>query len=133
MTELTNPSTITVTWKTEWKRWDGLPYTSSYAAGFTEAESDLVYVLTYSKDGGRTWLNVKGDVPETPGTLPWIAGTGPDPARTINDAATGNESYVWATPAASFPEGSYLLHIEGFRKTEAQHYVAHQEKIYVNR
>ena len=38
--------------------------------------------------------------PEQLGILPWIAGTGPDPTRTINDAGTGNETYAWPTPAA---------------------------------
>ncbi len=133
VTELNNPATIPVIWKTEWKRWDGKPYTTAYAGTFTEPESDLVYMVMYSKDGGQTWLNVKTNAPETPGTLPWIAGTGPDPTRTVLDAATGNETYNWPVPAASFPEGSYMVRIDGFRKTEALHYVSHQEKIYVNR
>ena len=53
--------------------------------------------------------------------------------RTKADAGTGNESFTWSTPAGSFPEGSYLVRIEGFRTSEAQHFVQHQEKIYVNR
>ncbi len=133
VTELTNPVSVPVIWKTEWKRWDGKPYTTGYAVGFTELESDLVYLVLYSKDGGQTWLNVKTNQPETPGVLPWIAGVGPDPARTKSDAATGNETYVWPTPVASFPEGTYMLRVEGYRRNEALHYVSHQEKIYVNR
>ena len=64
--------------------------------------------------------------------LPWLAGA-PDPALTLNDGGVGNESWVWNTPAATFPEGSYIIRIESYRKTEPQHYSQHQEKIYVNR
>ncbi len=83
VTEINSPASIPIIWKTEWKRWDGKPYTTAYAAGFAETESDLVYMALYSKDGGQSWLNMKTDAPETPGTLPWIVGTGPDPARTL--------------------------------------------------
>ena len=111
---------------------DGKPYTSAFASTFTEAESDLVYVPLYSKDGGRSWLNMKNNSPATLGKLPWLAGV-PAPALTVNDAGVGNETWTWPTPSATFPEGSYIIRIEAYRKTEAQHYSQHQEKIYVNR
>jgi hypothetical protein len=133
VTELNNPATVTVQWKDAWTRWDGLKYTTAYAAGFTEAENDLVYVLVYSNDGGGTWRNMRTNEQIQLGVLPWIAGVGPDPARTVNDVAVGDESYVWATPAATFPEGSYLLRVQAFRRSEVLHYSHHQEKIYVNR
>lgn len=133
ITELNNPAAIAVTWKTEWKRWDGQPYTSSYASTFTEPETDLVYVLLYSLDSGKTWLNMMTDQVEVPGDIPWIAGVGPDTTRTVKDVGTGNESYSWSTPAAKFPEGSYIIRIDGYRTDEAQHYFHHQEKIFVNR
>jgi hypothetical protein len=133
VTELSDPASIPISWKTEWTRWDGRPYTTAYAPGFAEDEAALVHVLLYSRDGGRTWLNVRNDAPETPGTMPWIEGTGPDPARTLDDAGVGSETYVWATPKASFPEGTYVLRIESYRRDETLHYAHHQEKIYVNR
>ncbi len=134
ITELENPSTIQVQWSTEWSRWDGLPYTESYPASHTEDEADLVYVLSYSPDGGRTWLNMLDDQPTELGVIPWIDGVGPDPARTLKDAAPGaNESWTWSTPAARFPQGSYLIRIEGYRSSESLHYSHHVEKIYVNR
>jgi type II secretory pathway pseudopilin PulG len=133
VTELTNPATITVRWKDAWTRWDGLPYTAAYPVGFAEAEADLVYVLLYSRDGGKTWLNIKTQEPATLGVLPWIAGVGPDPVRTVDDAGPGDEVYTWNTPAATYPEGTYLVRIEAFRRNEALHYSNHQEKIYVNR
>ena len=132
ITELTNPSSIPVTWKTEWTRWDGKPYTTAFLGTFTEAESDLVYVPLYSRDGGRTWLNMKNGSTATLGVLPWLGGV-PNPALTVNDGGVGNETYTWNTPSATFPEGSYIIRIEAYRKTEPQHYAQHQEKIYVNR
>ncbi|MFV1958724.1 MAG: hypothetical protein ACC662_04855, partial [Planctomycetota bacterium] len=134
ITELENPSSIQVQWSTEWTRWDGLAYTESYPANFTQPESDLVYVLSYSKDGGKNWLNMLSDQPVELGKMPWIEGSGPDPAATLKDQNDGgDESWTWSTPKADFPEGSYLVRIEGYRSSESLHYSQHQEKIYVNR
>ncbi|MCC7137445.1 MAG: hypothetical protein IT460_03340 [Planctomycetes bacterium] len=132
VTELDDPTTIPVRWKIEWKRWDGRKYTDSYADNFAETESDLVYVLLLSRDGGKTWRNMKtGDLAEQ-GVLPTVNGL-PDPDRTWPDAATGEETWTWSTPAASYPEGTYVLRIECYRTSEPLHYAAHQEKVYVNR
>ena len=76
---------------------------------------------------------MKTDLPETPGALPTLPGGAPDPARTLADAGAGNEAYTLATPGTKFPEGSYVLRVEGYRKNETQHYAHHQEKIFVNR
>ncbi len=134
ITELEDPSTIDVQWRIEWRRWDGKPYTRSYAAGFAQAESDLVYVPMYSTDNGKTWLSMRDDASIQPGHLPWIEGVGPDPARTVLDlTAGGNETFSWAVPKDRFPEGSYLIRIETFRVDESLHYAQHMEKIYVNR
>jgi hypothetical protein len=132
VSELSNPASVTLQWSTEWKRWDGLKYTNTYATTFTEAESELVYVLLLSRDNGDTWTNMKTGEAATPGVLPTAGGV-PDPARTWADAATGNESWTLATPATTFPEGTYLFRIDGFRKTEPLHYAWHEEKVYVNR
>ena len=40
---------------------------------------------------------------------------------------------TWSTPAAGFPEGSYLVRIDAYRSSESLHYSQHMEKIYVNR
>ncbi len=134
ITELEDPVAIPVQWSTEWKRWDGLPYTSTFPANFAENESDLVYVLSYSKDGGRTWLNMMDDQPSELGVMPWINGVGPDPSRTLNDSNSGgDEVWMWNTPVSKFPQGSYLIRIEGYRASESLHYSQHVEKIYVNR
>src|SRR5260370_27142598 len=34
--DINDPSTLAITWTLDWKRWDGLPYTPSYAANFKE-------------------------------------------------------------------------------------------------
>ena len=77
VTELENPTTIAVQWRADWMRWDGRPYTESYPAGYVGDETDLVYVLMYSKDGGRNWLSMLDDQPIEPGRMPWIEGVGP--------------------------------------------------------
>jgi prepilin-type N-terminal cleavage/methylation domain-containing protein len=134
VTELNDPASIAVQWHLDWQRWDGLKYTNLYASTFAETQTDQCYVLLYSRDNGRTWLNMKDESVATPGVLPWIAGVGPDPARTKMDAVpAGDETFTWATPAASFPEGTYLIRIEGYRTGESLHYAHHQEKIYVSR
>jgi hypothetical protein len=134
ITELESPETIPVTWSTEWKRWDDQKYTLSYPDNFSEPESALFYVPMYSKDNGETWLDMLDDQPVTPGTPPWTAGVGPDPSRTLDDVnPSGDETYTWSTPASKLPEGSYLIRIEAYRRTEALHYAQHQEKIYVSR
>ena len=46
---------------------------------------------------------------------------------------SGNETYVWATPAADFPQGVYVLRIEAYRASQPLHYAQHQEKIHVDR
>ncbi|MDJ0974996.1 MAG: prepilin-type N-terminal cleavage/methylation domain-containing protein [Planctomycetota bacterium] len=134
ITELEDPVSIVVRWSTEWKRWDGLNYTESFADTFAEDETNLTYVLMYSTDGGKSWRHMTDNTEATPGEMPWIEGTGPDPAKTVADGNNGgDESWIWSTPAAGFPEGSYLIRIEGYRNTESLHYVQHMEKIYVNR
>ena len=134
VTELDNPSTVDVRWSIEWKRWDGQVYTSAYPTTHAEDETDLLYVPMYSVDNGRTWRDMLRDEVVEPGRIPWLAGTGPDPARTLVDQVPGgDESLLWSTPAASYPEGSYLVRVEAYRASESLHYSQHVEKIYVNR
>ncbi len=135
LTEIDSPSTIPVSWSIQWRRWDGLKYTTNYPDDFAENEADLIYVLSYSKDGGATWLNMMDESPATLGELPWDddAGT-PDASRTLVDSApAADETYLWDTPAAKLPKGSYRIRVEAYRRTEPLHYAQHMEKIYVNR
>ena len=136
LTELPNPASISVQWKTQWTRWDEKPYTHSYPDPFTlESDASLLYVLMYSVDGGDVWRNMRDGSVAVLGELPRDAATGaPDMARVLSDVNTGgDEAWVWNTPAASFPAGSYLIRIETYRATEPLHYAQHMEKIYVDR
>ncbi len=134
VTEIIEPSTIPIRWSTGWARWDGLPYTEAYPDGFAEDEEDLRYVLMYSMDNGTSWKHMLDDTRAELGVLPWIEGVGPDPAKVLPDLSPGaDEIWTWSTPPASFPEGSYLIRIEGYRASESLHYVQHMEKIYVKR
>ena len=133
ITELDDPATIELRWKTEWARWDGKKYTTSYPDSFTESTASLVYVPMVSRDNGNTWESILDGNPVTPGTIPWIEGVGRDPAQTVLDTSPGDEVLTWSTPPGLFPKGSYLIRIEAFRMDEALHYTQHMEKIYVNR
>ena len=134
VTELISPVNLLLTWEANWTRWDGLPYTGAYTAGFKEAESDLVYVLLYSRDNGTTWLNLLDESPAQLGEMPRNAAGEPDPARTLADRSPGaEETWLWDTPAGSFPKGSYKVRIEVHRQGERSHYAMHMEKIYVDR
>jgi hypothetical protein len=134
VTELEDPSSIQVRWSATWRRWDGQPYTTSYPTTFAEDESDLVYVLLVSRDGGSTWTNLLDGSPGELGVLPWIEGVGPDPARTRSDqVAGGDESFLWNTPAVAVPQGSYMLRVEAYRAGETLHYAQHMERIHVDR
>lgn len=134
ITELQDPGSIEVSWSTEWRRWDGLKYTDAFPDGHTESEANLRYYLMYSTDGGNTWRNMLNNADAEPGNVPWIDGTGPDPAATLGDTtAGGDETWIWNTPSVTFPEGSYLIRIEAYRSTEKLHYSQHMEKIYVER
>ena len=81
----------------------------------------------------KDYLHMARLLQEFPGVLPWVAGVGSDPVRTVADGGPGNESWTWSTPSSRFPEGSYLVRIEAYRGDEAQHYAHHQEKFFVKR
>jgi len=125
ITELNNPEEIEVLFKTEWARWDGLPYTET--GTFVEDESLLNYQILYSRDNGDTWLHVQDDSPAKVGVL------STDPFHIEQDAGLGDETYTWDTPLEDFPEASYLLRVECYREGAQVHYSWHQNKIYIQR
>jgi len=122
--DLVDPDAITVTWDVTWRRWDGLPYTPSYPADFSE-DTTVRYALLYSRDNGRTWLHMKDDTTAAPGVRP-----------ASGYLQTGT-SYLLDTPAAKFPKGNYLLRVEAYRDIGAQelplHYSFHQYRAFIKR
>jgi hypothetical protein len=126
-TEIMDPTTINVTWHSEWRRWDGLPYTTTFPLTYTRADSNVQYVLMYTADNGVTWRHMQDDSIATPGTLP-------APALRLNDTVPGgDETYAWPTPPSSFPVGTYRIRVEAYRTGARLHYSFHEERIYVNR
>lgn len=125
ITELNNPDDIEVLFGTTWTRWDGQPYTQT--GTFVEDESQLEYSITYSNDNGTTWRFVQDDSIASIGARP------DDNMYLIADAGTGDETYNWGVPSASFPEGSYLLRVECYRLGAQVHYAWHQNKIFIQR
>jgi hypothetical protein len=127
-TPLDNPSSINVTWAITWRRWDDKLYTQSYGAGFSETVV-LYHVLMYSKDDGVTWFHAYDDSPAVPGRPP------SDPDRYLPsdpEVVTGLTDTI-NTPAASFPEGNYLIRVETYRTGYPMHYSFHQFRAYIQR
>ena len=51
----------------------------------------------------------------------------------LDAVAAGDESYVWATPADSFPPGVYRIPVETYQSGSRLHYSFHEERIYIDR
>ena len=116
---------VEIIWDVEWTRWDGNPYSGT--GTYSESEGDLVYQVTYSRDGGDTWLHISDDSPAEPGTVP------DDASYLIDDASPGQENLTWSVPTGSFPRGSYYLRIDAFRNGAQIHYAYHQTKLFLKR
>jgi hypothetical protein len=124
-TEFTDPDQIALTAAVSWRRWDDLPYRPTGTYG--ESEAELVYVLSYSNDGGKTWRYVQDDSVATPGVRPTNG------LYLTADAGPGNETWVWDVPEAQFPAGSYLLHVDCYRVGSEVHYACHTTRFYLDR
>jgi hypothetical protein len=118
--DLDDPSTINVTWTSQWRRWDGLPYTPAYSNTFAETTT-VRYTPLYSRDNGRTWLHMQDDTP---------ASIGVRPAATYLQTAL---NYNWSVPTQNFPKGNYLIRIEAYRDEVPLHYSFHQYRAFIKR
>lgn len=118
--DLNNPSSIRVGWTSQWTRWDGLPYTPSYAANFAE-DTTVRYANLYSRDNGRTWLHMRDDAPATPGVRP------------ADNQLTTSLLRDWNVPANRFPKGNYLIRVEAYRDEVPLHYAFHQYRAFIKR
>lgn len=121
ITDLDDPSSISIQWTTEWLRWDGRAYTSSYSSSFTESAS-VSYAVMYSTDNGKTWKFVQDDTTASPGERP----------ASSSHLETGS-SYTWSTPSSKFPKGNYLIRVEAYRDDRELHYAQHQRRVYIKR
>lgn len=119
-TDINNPTTLSITWDRQWRRWDALPYSPSYPNNFAE-DTTVRYTLMYSRDNGRTWLHVTDETPATPGVRP---------ASSYLQTAT---TYSWSVPAASFPKGNYVIRVEAYRDEVPLHYAFHQYRAFIKR
>jgi hypothetical protein len=132
ITELKRPTTITVRWGIQWRRWDGQPYTASHSSGYggENDESDLRYTACYSTDSGVTWkFMVDDSANSNSGYLPTNS------TYVLEDETSGaDESFDWdVSDTTKFPEGSYLIRIEAFRNSLKLHYAWHMERIFIDR
>jgi hypothetical protein len=121
--ELDNPSVIPIQFGVSWTRWDGLAYTAT--GTFGETESELEYVVMYSRDGGRSWMYLD-ETPALPGVRPT------DPAYLVADAGAGTETVAWDV-SSGYPEGSYMLRVDCYRQGAMCHYAFHQTHLFIQR
>ena len=137
-TDLKQKSSITIGWSTTWKRWDGQNYTIDplYATWFETLT--MKYAVLYSPSNGYPdpknanptgWFYVSDNTVATPGVKPNVAH---EVSQVIAGATTTN-SVTWNTPSATFPQGSYLIRIEGYRDTWPLHYSFHQYRAFFQR
>ena len=118
--DIENPSVLTVTWDSRWRRWDDRPYTPSYSDTFTE-DTTIRYALLYSRDNGRTWLHMIDDTSAKAGTRP------------ADGYLQTETTYAWSVPAASFPKGNYVIRVEAYRDEVPLHYSFHQYRAFFKR
>jgi hypothetical protein len=123
--EVHDPMSIDIQVAVRWRRWDGLPYTASGAYG--EAEAELDYVVMYSRDGGASWSYIQDGTAAMPGERPTSSG------HVEPDAGDGDETFNLTTTPSEFPQGSYLLHVDCYRRGANTHYANHRTKIFVQR
>lgn len=125
ITELVDPIDVEIKVNTSFTRWDGVPYTTT--GTFAESEAAMDYVLMYSNDGGINWRYCQGNSTAVPGVRPSV------PALLLPDAGPGQETYSWAVPSTQFPQGSYLLRVDCFRRGAPIHYSYHKTKLFIQR
>ncbi len=125
ITDLVNPSSIDIQINVTWRRWDGMPYTNT--GSVTEDENELDYVVMYSNDGGDSWFHLGWDDPAMPGVRPT------DNKYITADGGVGPETFSWNTPSFQFPQGSYYLRVDCFRRGAPIHYSYHKTKLFIQR
>jgi type II secretory pathway pseudopilin PulG len=119
--DLKDPPSINIQWTSSWTRWDGKKYTPAYAANFAEA-GVVQYQVMYSDDNGVTWKWCDSSIPGTPSL-----------GRRTPAALITATSYLWSTPAGTFPMANYLIRVEAYRQNFTLHYSYHQFRAFIRR
>jgi prepilin-type N-terminal cleavage/methylation domain-containing protein len=137
-TDLKQKASITIGWTTTWLRWDGTTYTVNPAyTGWFETLT-MKYAVLYSPSNGfpdpakgnpTGWFYVSDNTSATLGAKP---DTAHEVAQAVSSATTTN-SVTWNTPAGTFPQGSYLIRVEGYREGFPLHYSFHQYRAFFQR
>lgn len=126
--QLTNPTSIAVTWSSAWQRWGANPYTEEYAPVTYTADNSvtMVYNLKYFKDGDSTWRFV-GDNS--------AAVTGVCDCDLAGSHAVTTTSYTWdVSDTTQFSQGNYNVIVEAYRYNYLLHYSFHeQDGIFISR
>jgi hypothetical protein len=134
-TDLKDKGSITIGWNATWKRWDGQTYTTDPKyANWTETLT-MKYAVLYSPSNGvpdakhanpTGWFYVLDNTVATPGVKP-------DAAHEISvnvSGASTSTTTTWNTPPATFPQGNYLIRVEGYRQGYPLHYSFHQYRAF---
>lgn len=122
-----DPTALTLRWQLAFTRYDGEPYTAAHDPSFRESERNLVYRVLYSADAGNSWSSVLTGQPTAPGVFP------ADLNDSIADAGEGNETFVVATPAETFPMGEYRFRVECHDLDRHSHCSSHQVRVVIRR
>jgi type II secretory pathway pseudopilin PulG len=139
-TDLKQKSSITIGWDTTWKRWDGLNYTTDPKYATWTETLTMKYAVLYSPSNGvpdkdpthgnpTGWKYIQDNTVATPGTKPNAAH---EISRAISGATT-SLSTIWNTPSSTFPQGNYLIRVEGYREGFPLHYSFHQYRAFFQR
>lgn len=121
------PTSVLLRWRSQYLRFDGLPLTANYPTEFSGDESDLVYVILYSSDGGSTWRYAVDNEPATPGVRPTA------PALLQVDQGSGDESFLLNLPPADFPAGHYQIRVECHHRFRDRHMSHHTTNLWITR
>lgn len=125
-TNLNNPPNIPISWSLEWKRWDGLKYTTAYPGpnNYIGETMSIKYALLYSVDNGKSWLYLKDGTP---------AKIGVKPSASYEMTTTSLTPNWDVSDTKKFPEGTYLIRVEAYREGFPQHYSFHQYRFFLRR
>jgi type II secretory pathway pseudopilin PulG len=134
-TDLKDKGSISIGWTTTFKRWDGQNYTTDPKyANWTETLT-MKYAVLYSPNNGvpdpkrgnpTGWFYIQDNTVATPGVKPNTA----HEFSVAVSAATTTTSTTWSTPPSTFPQGNYLIRVEGYRQGYPLHYSFHQYRAF---